>query len=139
MRELGEDHSVILSTHILSEVQALCDRVLIIHQGHIALDRPLAELQGDHKRPARIELGLGRPPAHETLAAVAGVKRVRATERGTFMLDIAAQDKVIDKLAQMAVEKDWGLYKLAPGDSSLESIFMRLTQGEPAAEASADG
>ena len=134
MRELGEDHSVILSTHILSEVQALCDRVLIIHQGHIALDQPLAELQADHKRPARIELGLGQPPAHETLAAIAGVKQVRATERGTFMLDIAPQDKVIDKLAQMAVEKDWGLYKLTPGEGSLESIFMRLTQGAPAAD-----
>ena len=132
MRELGEDHSVILSTHILSEVQALCDRVLIINQGHIALDRPLAELQSDHGRPARVELGLGKPPANETLLAVAGVKRIKTTEQGTLLIDIATRDNVIDRLLQMAVQKDWGLYKLNPGDSSLESIFMRLTQGEPA-------
>lgn len=140
MRELGEDHSVILSTHILSEVQALCDRVLIINQGHIVLDRPLAELQSDHGRPARVELGLGKPPANETLLAVAGVKRIKTTERGTLLIDIARQDNVIDRLVRMAVQQDWGLYKLNPGDGSLESIFMRLTQGEAAVnEAGAGG
>ena len=44
MRELGEDHSIILSTHILSEIQNLCDRVLIINQGHLVLDQPLDQL-----------------------------------------------------------------------------------------------
>ena len=139
MRELGEDHSVILSTHILSEVQGLCDRVLIINQGAIVLDRPLAELQNDQHRPARIELGLARPPPRETLLAVAGVKQVNTTEQGALLLDIAPQDNVIDKLVQMAVHNDWGLYKLNPGDSSLESIFMRLTQGQQPINAAGAG
>ena len=78
MRELATDHSVILSTHILSEVQSLCDRVLIINQGSIVLDQPLAQLQNQDHKPRYIDIGLRQAPALEELLAIDGVTSVES-------------------------------------------------------------
>ena len=130
MRELGEDHSVILSTHILSEVQSLCDRVLIINQGNIVLDQHLRELQQRGNNPQQLELGLRQAPAVDVLLAIAGVNAVEQTEQGTLLLDLDPNTNVTNTLLEKSVQEQWGLYLLNPGDASLESIFMQLTYGE---------
>ena len=130
MRELGEDHSVILSTHILSEIQSLCDRVLIINQGHIVLDQPLDQLENSSDKPDSIEISLRNPPALESLLGIEGVASVESINDDTLRINLNSESNVIDAIVEKAASDNWGLFKLNPGDTTLEAIFMRLTHGD---------
>jgi gliding motility-associated transport system ATP-binding protein len=130
MRELGEDHSVILSTHILSEVQSLCDRVLIINQGNIVLDQTLDQLQSNTDKTDSIEIGLRTPPALESLLGIEGVASVESINEGSLRINFNQGTNATDAIVEKAVSENWGLFKLNPDDTSLESVFMRLTQGD---------
>ena len=130
MRELGEDHSVILSTHILSEIQSLCDRVLIINQGAIVLDQPLDQLENNSDKPGSIEIGLRNTPALEELLGIEGVASVESINEDTLRINFNPDANKTDAIVEKAVSDNWGLFKLNPGDTSLEAIFMRLTQGD---------
>jgi gliding motility-associated transport system ATP-binding protein len=130
MLELAEDHSVILSTHILSEVQSLCDRVLIINQGNIVLDQAMEQLQSNPDKIDHIEVALRNPPALEELLNIEGVASAESGNndmlRINFNPDVDATDAIVEK----AATEKWGLYKLNPSDASLETIFMKLTYGD---------
>jgi gliding motility-associated transport system ATP-binding protein len=130
MRELGEDHSVILSTHILSEVQSLCDRVLIINQGNIVLDQHLGQLQNKSKKPDHIELSLRNPPALEALLNIEGVASAESIDDETLRINFNKETDATEAIVEKAAAEKWGLYKLKPSDTSLEAIFMQLTYGD---------
>ena len=130
MRELSSDHSVILSTHILSEIQSLCDRVLIINQGHIVLDQSLDQLENSSDKPDSIEIGLRNPPALESLLGIEGVASVESINDDTLRINFSPESNMIAAIVEKAVSDNWGLFKLNPGDTSLEATFMRLTHGD---------
>jgi ABC-2 type transport system ATP-binding protein len=130
MRELAEDHSVILSTHILSEVQSLCDRVLIINQGSIVLDQSLAELQEAANKPDSIEISLRTPPAVEALLGIDGVASVQSITEDTLHIHFDKAVNPTNNIIEKALADNWGLYKLNPGNTSLEAVFMRLTHSD---------
>jgi ABC-2 type transport system ATP-binding protein len=127
IRELGGEHSVILSTHILPEVQAVCDRVQIIHEGRLVLDESLDRLSLDASASA-LRVTFGRPPAFDRLQAIGGVSRVEDSGAGRYTLHYTA-DPTQDLLAQ-AVSGGWGLTELTPVRHSLEELFVRLTCSE---------
>lgn len=130
MLELAEDHSVILSTHILSEVQSLCDRVLIINQGNIVLDKPMAELQEDSDKIDHIEIALRNPPALEELLNIEGVASAESINNDLLQINFTPDSDATDAIVGKAAAEKWGLYKLNPSDTSLENIFMQLTYGD---------
>ena len=131
IRELGEDHSVILSTHILPEVQAVCSRVLMIHQAHLVLDQDLHELSG--ARPAGLQVALHAPPPLSGLATFAGVIRVDQLSEDSFLLHHDPADQSLaERIATQAVQENWRLYRLQPYQPGLEETFIRLTCGDDA-------
>ncbi len=130
IRELAAEHSVILSTHILPEVQAICDQVQIIHRGELVLKDSIAGLTR-RMQGASLRVGLRQPPALSALEAIAGVHGVDLIEDGTFRLYCTGSE-VADAVARHAAEWNWGLYELSPERLSLEQIFMELTRSEPA-------
>jgi ABC-2 type transport system ATP-binding protein len=127
VRELGGDHSVILSTHILPEVQAVCDRVQIIHQGRLVLDEAVASLAAS---AGALRLGLRNPPAADALEAVAGVTGVTPEADGRFLVRHGGDPDPTDELVRRAVAEGWGLVELTPRQRSLEEVFVDLTCGE---------
>lgn len=127
MHELASDHSVILSTHILSEVQTICNRVLIINQGHIVLDQMLEQLQDNKHQATNIEISLRNPPTIDTLLGIDGVISVKNLNQTDWLIHFSPDLAVTDVILAKAVNEQWGLYQLKPADASLESIFMRLT------------
>lgn len=129
MGELGGDHGVILSTHILPEVQAVCDRVQILHEGRLVLDEDLAELS-ESQQPRSTRVSFRRPPARSALSAIAGVKRVESLGAGALRLHHAPDGALAERIAAASVAGDWGLCELVPERRSLEEIFVDLTLGE---------
>lgn len=136
IRELRREHSVILSTHILPEVQAICDRVQIIHEGRLVLDERLDALSGGG-RSGSLRVALRRPPPAAALADLPGVSAVEALAApGRFRLHHEGSEALAEALVAESVRGDWGLYELAPEARSLEEIFVRLTASDGEGEAS---
>ena len=129
IRELGGAHSVILSTHILPEVEAVCDRVQIMHHGNIVYSDTIAALRQFHSG-ATILLGLRRPPPLAELAALPGVGAAEPVEPTLFRIQFAAGTDPTDTLVQQSAARDWGLYQLKPAQTSLEDVFVNLTRRE---------
>ncbi len=129
IRELGGAHSVILCTHILPEVEAVCDRVQIMHHGNLVYSDTIAALKQIHSS-ATMLLGLRRPPALGELAAFPGIASAEAVEPTLFRIQFSAGGDPTDALVRLAATRDWGLYQLAPAQTRLEDVFVNLTRRE---------
>lgn len=129
IRELGGEHSVILSTHILPEVQTTCDRVQIINRGQLVLSDSIDGLTRRMQTSSLI-IALRRPPTEEQLQAITGVQAVESLEDGRLRLSHAPEQSPAEALAEQAVAQDWGLYELTPERLSLEDVFVNITTTE---------
>ena len=136
IRELGREYSVILSTHILPEVQAVCDRVQMIHRGRTVFDDTLDGLEGRHAEPVLVA-GFERPPGEAALRVIPGVEGVERLADGRFRLRHRADAHTAGAIAKAAVEGDWGLAELTPERATLEQIFVDLVHREHDSEAAA--
>jgi len=132
VRELGREHGVLLSTHILTEVQETCSRVLMIAGGRLLLDQSLAELAG-HGGHGATCIALRNPPPEQALLGIDGVLAVEQLGEGRFRVSHAGHDDPAERIAERAVAGGWGLRELTPETASLEQHFMRLACA-PAAE-----
>ncbi|HKY21325.1 MAG TPA: ABC transporter ATP-binding protein [Vicinamibacterales bacterium] len=130
IRDLGRNHSVILSSHILPEITAVCGRVMIVNRGRVVYDAPVDAHIGRNS----LVLALARPPAAGELAQVAGVTGVEALEPGRFRLSLSSDSDPREALVALSVQRDWGLRELRLESKTLEEIFVELTSGDaPAA------
>ena len=135
IRDLRAERTVILSTHILPEVEATCDRVIIIHRGRVlALDTP-ANLTRRVRRTAQVVVEANGPAA-EVLAALRAVPGVRGVEAqpGDPIRAVVSTDPDRDlreALAAAVVTRGWGLRELHPQTLTLEEIFLALVTNAP--------
>jgi ABC-2 type transport system ATP-binding protein len=127
VRDLGEDRTVFLCSHILPEVRATCGRVLIINRGRLVAEGALEELEREGS--TRLRLVLSEPPEDlkSSLMRLPGVEEVEPEEgegRGfTVTTDGSSETRV--SLAAHVVQGGWGLEELSPIRASLEEVFLR--------------
>jgi len=129
IRELGESHGVILSTHILPEVQAVCNRVQIIHNGKLVFSEHMAQINAMQTTQNWIA-GFARPPQAEALAQLPQVIQVEALADGRFRLRGEFADNMGELIAAAAVQHNWGLRELMPEKRTLEQMFVDLTSAD---------
>lgn len=129
IRDLGQEHGVILSTHILSEVQAVCSHVQIINGGQLVLNTSIEGL-GQQMRASSLILGLGSTPDLALLRSVNSVLEVEELGEGRFRVFHHKDDNPASDLARLAIESGWTLLELTPERRSMEEIFLELTQTE---------
>jgi ABC-2 type transport system ATP-binding protein len=134
IRELGESHGIILSTHILPEIQEVCTRVQIIHQGQLVLNDSIAGLERN-MRALSILLRTEQAPDLAALQAVAGVHSIDALGEGRLRVFHDPEASPARALAELAVSSGWGLLELTPERRSMEQIFIDITQHSPHNEA----
>ncbi|MBR3418894.1 MAG: ATP-binding cassette domain-containing protein [Oscillospiraceae bacterium] len=137
IKKLGKNHTVILSSHILSEIQAVCDRIIIINHGIIAAHDTTENLSrnisNDHRLIARIE-----GPRDEIIKAlrnIDGIKYCRADmerEPGVYEYELeAAPGKDIRRnLFRIVSEHNWVLLSSRSAEMTLEDMFLKITMGE---------
>jgi len=136
IRELGEDHGIILSTHILPEVQATCNRVQIIHEGKLVFSNTTAGLEQDLNATS-FTVRFENPPALPELEQIAGVDRVEALADGRFRIH-HTDNNPVEALVEQAVSSHWRLSELTPEHHTLEQIFIDLTCSEQPVAAQGD-
>ena len=136
IKSLAGNHTVVLSTHILPEVEQTCHRVIIIDRGKIvAVDTP-ENLRSQTQGVARVSIEVEGPVA-EVLAAIKALPgvadaRVVAQEaaKGSFQIDVEGSKDIRRDLSRAVVQAGWGLLELQSEKMSLEDIFIKLTTAE---------
>ncbi len=131
IRELGNDHGIILSTHILPEVQGVCNRVQIINRGELVFSDSMSGLEQRLLSPYLI-LRLNNPPEITELEQLTGISGVETLADGRLRLRYAG-DNPAAAIAETAVNRHWGLQELTPEQRSLEQIFVELTMQDASA------
>jgi len=131
IRDLGRDRTVLLSTHVLSEVQFTCSRLLIINRGRLAADGSVEELVSRAGGDVRISVEASGNGLAAKLKALAGVNQVEevGSENGRVRLTLTAkaQGDVRPEIFRLAAREGWTLYELHQEAGSLEELFRQLT------------
>lgn len=137
IKRLGKNHTVILSSHILSEVQAVCDKIVVINQGKIVADDTEENLSKNLVNNNKISVKIDGPfdEVEKVISSIVGVKAVSMTSKDTdefcgFSIESEEGVDIRRELFKRISERSWYIMELKTSDMSLEDIFLRLTVGE---------
>lgn len=131
IKSLAGEHTILLSSHILSEVQNTCDHIVIIHQGRIVQTGTYDEIvrSVDSAKSFVLRVANNAPGLSEKLKDVSGVRDVKLSAEGNarieFSIDGAAEK--LDDVTRLIVEGGFGLRELSPARKSLEEVFLKIT------------
>jgi ABC-2 type transport system ATP-binding protein len=131
IRELGQQHTILLSTHILSEVEMTCRRAIIIHHGRVAAAGDLGELARSAGEATVLTAVVGGPADVGAVRALPGVTSVEPEPGpGTTTLKIVTPtpDDVAARVVELAARDRWPLRELRPRRQTLEELFVRITR-----------
>ncbi len=129
IRELGNAYSVILSTHVLSEVESVCDRVEIMQHGKLIYGDTSARMQ-QHGQVSGFIISLRKPPALSELEGIAGVSSVEQISATQFRVLHAPDDNPSGALLTLAEQNGWRVEQLTPLQATLEDVFVKITGAE---------
>jgi len=130
IRELGKEHTILLSTHILSEVEMTCDSVIIINRGRVVASSSLADLDKQAGEKASLLAVFDGPVDADAFHNLPGITNV--TSEGASRYRIASHDLggLAPRLCTLAVQRGWHLRELRSEKPSLEDFFVQLTSEE---------
>ena len=128
IKEIGQKKTVILSTHIMQEVEAMCDRVIIINKGQIVADNPTSELQKGRGNKQIVSVEFDKIASKTALQNIPGVETAKNISGNTWQI-IASQNKDIRAdIFQFAVQNNLAVLTLQKEEQNLEDVFRELTQ-----------
>ncbi len=126
IRELGDASSVILSTHLLSEVESVCDRVEIMQQGRLIYSDSSLRM-ANYGAHAGLLISLRNPPALQALQTIPGVTSAEQRSSTEFCLYHDADNNPGSRLLELAAQNGWQLEQLTPLRTTLEEVFVKIT------------
>jgi ABC-2 type transport system ATP-binding protein len=135
IKELGEDHGIILSSHILPEIEMVCSDVLILHQGRLVFSDQVANLS--HSASEYLLMECRQEPDPELCSTLPQVLKAEKAGAGQVRLQHLPGELPAGALAQLAHANGWELIRLTPEQKSLEQIFIELTCKETKEEQAA--
>ena len=136
IKDLGEEHTIVLSSHILPEVSMLCKRVLIIHEGQIVAEDSPVNLADRLQGVERIQVEVRGPQAQitEAFRSVRGVTSVNRVsfegDRHTYVVEAGRGLDLRTTISRVVIGNNWGLLTIQLVGMSLEEIFLKLTTSE---------
>ena len=127
IKEIAQDSTVILSTHILPEVQAACDYVRMIEKGSVVFEGSMDEFDNYIQSKSLIAT-LDAHPAVEELAVLSGVEGVELLEDRRYRIRLSDKREALDRILEMSLAKCWQLSEIQEEKASLEEIFAALSK-----------
>ena len=125
VRDLGQEKVVLLSSHIMQEIQAVCQRVLILHKGKIILNEPMAQLQDKEQT---IEILFDFRVEEQLLRSIPHIKTIRNNEEFFFTLTFDTEEDMRPKLFDFAMENGLKILQMNHRHTDLEQLFTELTK-----------
>lgn len=117
---------MIVSTHILPEVEMVCDHVQIIDQGKLVFNGDIDVLKRQ-RMGNKLLVGFNKLPEVEAVAKIKGVAEVELTENNMMRIRVEDGAQPHESIVKASVRNGWGLYQIAPDQTSLEDVFVQLT------------
>jgi len=127
IRELGQDHGIILSTHILTEVQESCTHVQIIDQGQLILNETIAGLNRQMDT-GTLQVATRLAPDINNLLTIPGVSSIESITGNRIIIHHSVTANPAEQIAAHIIAAGWGLQELTPVKRSMEDIFISLTK-----------
>jgi ABC-2 type transport system ATP-binding protein len=128
IKSLGKEKTVILSTHIMQEVEAICDRAIIINKGRIVADDSTLNIKQKQKNNV-LEVQFEEPVKADSLRQIKGVKNLREISSRHWLIEYHEKENLRKNLMQWAMNKDLNLASLQQKSLSMEEAFQELTKG----------
>lgn len=128
IREVGKEKTVMLSTHIMQEVEAICDRVIIIHNGRIVMDGKASEISsalGNEVQVITVEFD--KPVEADILSVIPGIESLTRVNSTTWVLEGKADRQIREALFQFAVNNSLMVLSMQKKEKRLEDVFRELT------------
>ena len=126
IKTIGKEKTIMLSTHIMQEVEAICDQTIIINQGKIVADDKTTDLQQQTKNHLVLMVEFDQSSTIEVLQKIEGVTRVKQAQENTWLFEIE-QDNVRNNIFQFAVQNEMVVLTMQKESQSLENVFKKLT------------
>lgn len=126
IRDIAVDRAVLLSTHILSEVQVTCDNINMIEGGKMVFSGTLQEFD-NYIEPNSLIISLGNPPQVSELEKIEGITRVEPLEPSKYRLFFSTTAEITEKIIELCVAKEWHLREITLEKSSMDAIFAKLS------------
>lgn len=127
IREIAQERTVVLSTHILQEVQALCDHIWMIHEGRMVFSGSLEEFDSQ-VAPNSVVVSMISPPLTEELQNLPGVVDVEPLGTVKFRIRSTNTQELVQQLVERSVQEKWNLIEIYSEKSSLETVFAEMTK-----------
>jgi len=127
IKNIGKEKTIMLSTHIMQEVEAMCSRVIIINKGQIVADDTVNALSDNKNNQAVIEIEFDKPVKSEQLKAIEGVKKINPTGANRYELISEMHIDIRPAVFKFAVDNALTVLSLNRKEETLENIFRRLT------------
>ena len=127
IKDIAQDRTVILSTHILSEVQAICDHILMVEQGQLVFNGKMEEFN-NYIVPSSMIVTLADAPATEELEAIPGVCGVEELGGRQFRIHFDDAEEVAERLVDLSTARHWQLTEMRQEKTSLDTIFAVLSK-----------
>lgn len=127
IKKQGQNKTVLFSSHILQEVEAMCDRVIIINKGEIVADDKLSNLQKNNKEQNSVRVEFKEPIPESSLKELKNISSINNIQSKIFNIQCADADAVKKQLLQLAIDKNLNIVSLQSENYSLEDVFRSLT------------
>lgn len=127
IKEQGKNKTVLFSSHILQEVEAICDRVIIINKGTIVADDKLTNLQQSPTDEQFVSISFKEPVDISLLQTMTGISKINSITSSSFTIICKQAEPIKKQLLQLAVENNLNIVSLQSENQSLETIFKALT------------
>ncbi len=129
IRKLGKDKTVLFSSHILQEVEALCDRVIIINKGQLVADDSISKLHAGGKGQY-VKVTFGHAPEKSLIESISGTSGKESSDGLTWTMETTNPDLLRKQLMELSLQHNLNIVSLQSGTSSLEDIFRELTSSK---------
>lgn len=127
IKEIAEEHTVLLSTHILQEVQATCEHIWMINEGGMVFSGTIEEFD-NYLMPSSLTVVLMSPPTIEELKQIRGVENVMSINHNSFRIYFKDADEAIEEIVKKSVENEWHLRDIRIEKNSMDSVFAELSK-----------
>ena len=130
IKEAGREKTVLLSTHIMQEVEAICDRVMIIDKGVIVADEEKSNIYSKMKKPRQVvHVEFDKNPVESDLAGIDNVKRVSHLKNNVWLVEAEGEEDIRPLIFLFAVQNKLTVLSLQKHENNLEEVFRHLTSG----------
>lgn len=126
IKEIAQDHAVLLSTHILTEVQAMCNQIKMIEHGKLVFSGTIEDFD-NYIKPDTFLIKLDNPPQQEELLQLPGITRLKRIDEHSFRIGFDNSHDITHVIAETCINRGWGLNEIMLEKISLEEIFAQLS------------